>query len=162
MRHRKAHRKLGRTASHRKALVSNVATSLFEHKQVRTTTIKAKEIRKKVDKLITFAKSGTVADRRQVLRIIRNKKIVRSLFDEIAPTYKDRNGGYTRVIKLGRRRGDGAELALLELVGFEGVMLDKQKAREDRQEKKKKKADEAAKAEKAEKAEQEAAAATSD
>ena len=143
MRHRKAHRKLGRTTSHRKALVSNVASSLFEHKQIRTTTIKAKEIRKTVDKLITFAKSGTLADRRQVLRTIRDKKVVRSLFNDIAPTFQNRDGGYTRVVKLGRRRGDGAEMALLELVGYEGVFLTKQQqkeaAKESKAEKKSKK-----------------------
>lgn len=143
MRHKKAHKKLGRTPSHRKALISNVATSLFEHKQVRTTTVKAKEVRRTVDKLITFAKSGTLADRRQVLRTIRQKAVVKSLFTEIAPTYKGRNGGYTRVIKLGRRRGDGAEMALLELVGFEGVALEKQQKAEEKADQKRQKEEKA-------------------
>jgi len=134
MRHRKAHKKLGRTASHRKALISNLATSLFLHKQIRTTTVKAKEARKSIDKLITFAKRGDIADRRQVLKIIRDKKVVRSLFDEIAPIFKERNGGYTRVIKLGKRRGDAAEMALLELVGFEDVAMSKQEAKAKRKE----------------------------
>lgn len=129
MRHRKDNKKLGRTVSHRNALISNMATSLFEHKQIKTTTTKAKEIRRTVDKMITFAKNGSLADRRQVLRIIRDKKIVKHIFDEIAPTYQKRDGGYTRVIKLGRRRGDGAEMAILELVGFEGAVLEKTKAR---------------------------------
>ncbi len=107
-------------------MLANVAAALFEHKHIRTTTVKAKEVRSTVERLITFAKKGSLADRRQVLRTIRDKKIVRSLFDEIAPTYKDRNGGYTRVIKLGRRRGDAAEMAVLELVGYEGVAIEKQ------------------------------------
>jgi len=124
-------------------LISNVATSLFEHKQVRTTTVKAKEVRRTVDKLITFAKSGTLADRRQVLRTIRQKAVVKSLFTEIAPTYKGRNGGYTRVIKLGRRRGDGAEMALLELVGFEGVALEKQQKAEEKADQKRQKEEKA-------------------
>ena len=131
MRHRKAHKKLNRTASHRKALISNLATSLFENKRVRTTTVKAKEARRTIERLITFAKRGSLADRRQVLRTVRDKDVVKALFDEIAPTYQSRNGGYTRVIKLGRRRGDGAEMALLELVGYEGAVIEKQQAREE-------------------------------
>jgi len=144
MRHRKAHRKLGRTASHRKALLANLAMALLQHKQIRTTTIKAKEVRREVERLITFAKRGTLADRRQVLRRIHDRRVVKNLFDEIAPTYQDRNGGYTRIIKLGQRRGDGAELAILELVGFEGVQLEKQEAKAK---KAKKKEDEKAKSE---------------
>lgn len=136
MRHRKAHRKLGRTTSHRKAMIANSAAAVFEHKQIRTTTAKAKEVRKTVDKLITFAKSGTLADRRQVLKTIRHKAVVKNLFDEIAPTFKERNGGYTRIIKLGRRRGDATDMALLELVGFEGVAIEKQKAKEEAKAKK--------------------------
>ncbi len=137
MRHKKVNAKLNRTAAHRKALYSNVATSLFEHKQVKTTTAKAKAVRKTVDRLITFAKRGTLADRRQVLRTIHNRSIVKNLFDEIAPTYKERHGGYTRVIKLGRRKGDGAEMALLELVGYEGVLMEKHKSKEEQKSKKK-------------------------
>ncbi|MFQ5751367.1 MAG: 50S ribosomal protein L17 [bacterium] len=142
MRHRKDIKKLHRTASHRKALLANMATSLLEHKQIKTTTIKAKEVEKTVARLITFAKSGTLADRRQVLRTIRDKEIVKSLFDEIAPTFQNRNGGYTRVIKIGNRRGDGAELAILELVGFEGVQIEKQKSREVTKAKKEKQKEE--------------------
>ena len=88
MRQKKVNAKLNRTAAHRKALYSNVAISLFEHKQVKTTTAKAKAVRKTVDRLITFAKRGTLADRRQVLRTIRDRSVVKNLFDEIAPTYK--------------------------------------------------------------------------
>lgn len=140
MRHRKDNRKLGRTVSHRKALLSNLASALFEHKHVKTTTAKAKEVQRFADRLMTFAKRGSLADRRQVLRLIRDRHIVKSLFEEIAPQYKDRNGGYTRVIKLGQRRGDGAELALVELVGYEGVLVEKQKSRaEEKAEKAEKK-----------------------
>lgn len=85
MRHRKSYNKLGRNPSHRRALTSNVATALFMHKRIKTTTVKAKEIRRSVEKLVTFAKSGNLADRRQVLRKIRDKKVVKLLFDEIAP-----------------------------------------------------------------------------
>lgn len=148
MRHKKVGRKLSRTASHRKALLSNIAAALFEHKQIKTTTAKAKEASKIVEKLITFAKRGSLVDRRQVLRVIPNRHIVKSLFDEIAPSYEDRNGGYTRVIKLGRRQGDGAEMAILELVGYEGVLMEKQKSHE--QEKAKKKKEEKKKEEKQE------------
>ena len=137
MRHRKVGNKLGRTASHRRALLANLAAALFLHKQVRTTLAKAKEARRTVERLITFAKRGTLADRRQVLRVIRDRKIVKSLFDEIAPKYDGRKGGYTRVIKLGRRRGDGAEMAILELVGYEGVLMDKHKEKEEKKAKKK-------------------------
>ena len=139
MRHKKVNAKLNRTAAHRKALYSNVAICLFEHKQIKTTSAKAKAVRKTVDRLITFAKRGTLADRRQVLRTIRDKSVVKNLFDEIAPTYKERHGGYTRIIKLGRRKGDGAEMALLELVGYEGVLMEKYKSKEEDKTKKKEK-----------------------
>lgn len=138
MRHRKTNAKLNRTVGHRKALYANVASSLFEHKQIKITTAKAKAIRKTVEHLITFAKRGSLADRRQVLRTIRDKRIVKTLFEDIAPTYSDRNGGYTRIIKLGRRKGDGAEMALLELVGYEGVLVDKHQSKEDAKAKKEK------------------------
>lgn len=136
MRHRKDHKKLGRTVGHRNALIGNMTTSLLEHKQIKTTTAKAKEIRRAAEKIITFAKRGTLADRRHVLRIIRDKKVVRNLFEEIAPSFKQRNGGYTRVVKLGRRRGDGAEMAILELIGFEGAVLEKSKSRAEEKAKK--------------------------
>ncbi len=138
MRHRKVVKKLSRTASHRKALLANLATSLFEHKQIKTTTIKAKAVKKTVDRLITFAKKGTLADRRQILKKIHDKTVVRNLIDEIAPTFQNRNGGYTRVIKIGKRRGDGAELAILEMVGFEEVQIEKQKSFEESKAKKQK------------------------
>lgn len=119
MRHAKRGRKLGRTASHKKALLNNLATSLFTHGSIRTTYAKAKELRSMAERMITFAKRGDLHARRQVLRRIRNQVVVAKLFDEIAPTFADRNGGYTRVLKLGPRRGDSVEMCLIELVGDE-------------------------------------------
>lgn len=129
MRHRRSGRKLNRTTSHRKAMLANMVTSLVEHKKIKTTLAKAKEARSVIERLITFAKKGDLTARRQVLRTIRDKEIVKILFDEIAPQFDERNGGYTRIIKLGQRAGDGASLAYLELVGYEGVKKDKKKAK---------------------------------
>ncbi|MBD3289958.1 50S ribosomal protein L17 [candidate division KSB1 bacterium] len=134
MRHRHSGRKLNRTTSHRKAMISNMATSLVEHKKIKTTVARAKEARRIIERLITFAKKGDLAARRQVLKIIRDKEAVKILFDEIAPQYEDRNGGYTRIVKLGQRLGDGASLAYLELVGFEGVRKEKKKKKEKEKE----------------------------
>ena len=136
MRHLKSGRKLGRTASHRKALLANLATEVFRHKSIVTTTPKAKEARSSVERLITFAKKGDLAARRQVLRSIRDKAVVKELFETIAPRFAERNGGYTRIIKLGSRNGDNAPLAILELVGFEGVKTERlEKRRQERKEK---------------------------
>ncbi len=125
MRHLKSGRKLGRTASHRKATLANLATALLEHKSIVTTTPKAKEARSTVERLITFAKKGDIASRRQVLRTIRDKKLVKNLFENIAPKYAERNGGYTRIIKIGNRKGDNAHLAIFELVGYENLKAEK-------------------------------------
>ncbi|MBN1541199.1 50S ribosomal protein L17 [candidate division KSB1 bacterium] len=142
MRHLKSGRKLGRTASHRKALLTNLATEVFRHKSIVTTTPKAKEARSSIERLITFAKKGDLAARRQVLRSIRDKAIVKELFETIAPKYAERNGGYTRIIKIGHRNGDNASLAILELVGFEGVKAQRlEKQRQDRKEREKKAAE---------------------
>ncbi|KPJ54299.1 50S ribosomal protein L17 [candidate division TA06 bacterium DG_24] len=119
MRHRKDGNRLGRTSAHRKAMLENLVTALFEHERVRTTDAKAKEARRVAERLITRARDGSLASRRVVLRSLRDKKVVRKLFEEIAPRYEGRNGGYTRIIKLGRRRGDGASVSILELVGYE-------------------------------------------
>jgi large subunit ribosomal protein L17 len=119
MRHRKKGRKLNRTTSHRKALVRNLANQLMEHKEIKTTTEKAKFARIKVEKLITLAKKGDLHHRRLVFGFLRHKSSVKILFDEIAPAFEERKGGYTRVLKLGRRAGDGASMSLLQLVGFE-------------------------------------------
>jgi large subunit ribosomal protein L17 len=112
-------RKLGRTTSHKKALLRNLANQLFEHKEIRTTTAKAKEARSKVERLITYAKKGQLHHRRLAFAFLRNKQSIDVLFDEIAPVYSERQGGYTRIVKLGRRSGDGAEISLLQLVDFE-------------------------------------------
>lgn len=119
MRHRKDGNRLGRTSAHRKAMLENLVTSLFEHERVRTTDAKAKEARRLAERLITRAREGSLASRRVVLRSVRNRAVVRKLFDEIAPRYEGRDGGYTRIVKLGQRRGDAASLSILELVGYE-------------------------------------------
>ncbi|MBN2071536.1 MAG: 50S ribosomal protein L17 [Candidatus Krumholzibacteriota bacterium] len=116
MRHRQDHRKLNRTASHRKAMLSNMVTSLFDKERITTTTAKAKEASRLAERMITFARRGDLAARRHVARTIRNPRVLQKLFDEIGPRFASRNGGYTRVLKLGVRRGDAAETALLELL----------------------------------------------
>ncbi|OQX96158.1 50S ribosomal protein L17 [candidate division KSB1 bacterium 4572_119] len=140
MRHRKAFNKLNRTASHRKALLSNLATQLIMYKKIRTTAVKAKAVRPVVEKIITAAKKGSLAARRQVLKTVKDKKVVKELFDEIAPTFQTRQGGYTRIVKLGRRLGDGAEMVFFELVGFEGVRKEKKTKDSKKTEKKKEEA----------------------
>lgn len=119
MRHRKDGRKLGRTASHRKAMLANMAANLFLHKQIRTTHPKALETRSYVEALITKAKKGDIHSRRMVLKLIPHKDVVKILFDEIAPQYADRQGGYTRIIKLGQRKNDAANVSILSLVDFD-------------------------------------------
>jgi len=119
MRHAKKGRKLGRTHSHRKAMFGNMAANLFKHKQIRTTTQKAKEARKVVEKLITLGKRGDLHARRRALKVLPTKGDVDRLFHDIAPQYEDREGGYTRIVKLGRRDGDAAQVAILELVDFQ-------------------------------------------
>jgi large subunit ribosomal protein L17 len=119
MRHRKAGKRLGRTTSHRAAMLRNMVTSLFEHERIVTTTPKAKELRKLADHLMTLAKRGDLHARRQALAVIRSKKIVAKLFDEMKNDYMDRNGGYTRIIKTGSRIGDAASMAIIELVNYQ-------------------------------------------
>jgi large subunit ribosomal protein L17 len=119
MRHRKAGKRLGRTTSHRAAMLRNMVTSLFEHERIVTTTPKAKELRKLADHLMTLAKRGDLHARRQALAVIRSKKIVAKLFDEMKNDYMDRNGGYTRIIKTGSRIGDAASMAVIELVNYQ-------------------------------------------
>lgn len=121
MRHGKRGRKLGRTASHKKAMLNNMATSLFDNGKVRTTLPKAKELRGVAERLISFAKRGDLHARRQVLRRIQNKVVLTKLFEEIGPSFADRDGGYTRILKLGPRRGDSSELCLIELVGDDAI-----------------------------------------
>jgi len=116
MNHRKNARKLGRTSAHRKALFRNMVTSLLEHEQIRTTDAKAKELRGVAERMITLGKKGTLHARRQALRTIRSKDVTSKLFDVLADRYRDRAGGYTRVVKLGQRPGDAAPMAIIELV----------------------------------------------
>ncbi|MEM1390538.1 MAG: 50S ribosomal protein L17 [Pseudomonadota bacterium] len=116
MRHGIAHRKLNRTASHRKAMFANMAASLIEHEQIVTTLPKAKEMKPFMDKLITLAKKGDLHARRQAISKVRDKDAVKKLFDVFGERYKDRNGGYTRVLKAGFRYGDNAPRAVIELV----------------------------------------------
>ena len=116
MRHKKLGRKLSRKTSHRKALMANLASALITHKKIRTTDAKAKELRRFVEPLITFAKKGDLHSRRQVLKKIPHKPIVKELFDNIAPECLNRNGGYTRIIKLGFRDNDCAPVSLIEFV----------------------------------------------
>lgn len=126
MRHRKAGRKLKRTASHRKALLISLSTALLKHKKIQTTLAKAKEARSFVEKIITKAKNAVATEgdkknihaRREVARYIKDRQVVKELFTDIAPKVVNRPGGYTRVVKLGQRHGDGAEIAILELVDY--------------------------------------------
>jgi len=115
MRHLKAGRKLNRSASHRRALFRNLVTALLDRECIRTTDAKAKEIRRLTDRMITLGKRGTLADRRRALSFVRSRGVVKKLFDEIAPRFKGRAGGYTRVIKIGIRHGDAAPISVIEL-----------------------------------------------
>ncbi len=119
MRHRKAGRKLNRTTSHRLMMLRNMTTSLFEHERIETTEAKAKELRRLAERLITLGKRGDLHARRQALMIINSKKVVQKLFNEIAPRFQERNGGYTHIFKTRNRPGDGAALAIIELIPAE-------------------------------------------
>lgn len=116
MRHRRAGRKLNRTSTHRKAMLSNMAASLFIHEQISTTLPKAKELRRVADKMITLGKRGTLHARRRAYGLLRDEASVGKLFGALAERYKERSGGYTRVIKAGFRYGDNAPMAVIELV----------------------------------------------
>lgn len=116
MRHNIKHRHLGRNSAHRKALFKNLSNSLIEHEQIKTTTPKAKELRVIVEKLITLAKEDTLSAKKTILAKLQNKELVTKLFTEIKERYKDRKGGYTSIIKAGFRKGDCAEMSIIELV----------------------------------------------
>ena len=116
MRHRKKGKELSRTATHRKALLRNLATSLFRHERIETTTAKAKELRPYAERLITLARRGDVHSRRLAGRKIQDREVLGKLFKDIAPRFGERPGGYTRILKLGHRKGDAAEMSLIELV----------------------------------------------
>ncbi|MBN2199377.1 MAG: 50S ribosomal protein L17 [Candidatus Aminicenantes bacterium] len=120
-------RKLGRTTAHRTALLRNLVTSFLEKERVRTTLAKAKEARPLAEKMITLAKSGTLQSRRLALSFVRKESAVKKLFDDLGPRFSERPGGYSRIVRLGPRPGDGADMAMLELVGSEFVKKVKKK-----------------------------------
>jgi large subunit ribosomal protein L17 len=118
VRHRKAGRKLGRDAAHRKALYANLAVGLIEHGRIKTTEAKAKEVRPIVEEMITLGKRGDVAAQRHAVAFLRSKEAAHKLFADVAPRFADRPGGYTRIVKIGPRPGDAAQMAYLELVDY--------------------------------------------
>lgn len=122
MRHNVKGRKLGRTASHRKATLSSLITSLLKYKRIKTTLAKAKETRGFAEKLITKARKGDLHAKKQVMDVIKDKEVVKELFSDIIPKIGDRAGGYTRVVKLGHRMGDAAQMAIIELVDYNEVV----------------------------------------
>jgi len=141
--------RLGGSSSHQKALLANLATSLFEHGRIKTTEPKARALRPYAEKLITHAKKGTLHNRREVMKKIRDKDVVHTLFAEIGPFYADRNGGYTRIIKVEPRKGDNAPMAVIELVREKTVTSEANRARRAAASKAAKKAAPEAKAEEA-------------
>ena len=118
MRHRRAGRKLGRDAAHRRALYANLAGALIEHGRIKTTQAKAKEVRPIAEQMITLARRGDLAARRKAISYLRSPDVVHKLFAEVAPRFADRPGGYSRIVKLGARQGDAAEMVYLELVDY--------------------------------------------
>ena len=126
MRHQKKTIKLGRTAAHRKALLANQVCSLIAHQRVKTTLAKAKAVRPLAEKMVTFGKNGSLHARRMALSTLRQKEAVKKLFDEIAPRSADRNGGYTRIVKLGQRKSDSASMAFIEWVDAAQVIEEKE------------------------------------
>lgn len=137
MRHRVKGRKFNRTESHRKALMKALATSLFRHKRIKTTLAKAKEARSFAETLITKARRNDLHSRRQVISALQNKDAANELFGDIVQKVGDRPGGYTRVVKLGNRKGDAAEMAILELVDYNEVMRAKEEEKKEQKEVKK-------------------------
>ena len=116
MNHNKTYRKLGRRADHRKAMLKNLTISLLSAEKIETTVTRAKELRKFAERMITFGKKNTLASRRNAFAFLRNEEVVAKIFNELAPKYAERNGGYTRIIKTSVRKGDSAEMAIIELV----------------------------------------------
>ncbi len=119
MRHNKSGRRLGRNSSHRKAMLRNMVTSLLDQEKITTTDARAKEVRKLAEKMITLGKKGDLHARRQALSVVQDKKVVAKLFDRLAPRYAERNGGYTRIMKVGNRAGDNAPVSIIEFVEHE-------------------------------------------
>src|SRR5262245_16958004 len=138
MRHLKAGRKLSRSDTHRWAMLRNMVTSLFDKNRIRTADAKAKEARPLAERMITFAKRGGLHARRQVLRFVTREDIVEKLFVTIGPSFKDRAGGYTRILKVGRRRGDAAPLSILELVNAPEAEVKEEADEKDKKKGKKK------------------------
>jgi large subunit ribosomal protein L17 len=118
VRHRRSGRKLGRDASHRKALYANLTSALIEHGRIKTTVAKAKEVRPVAEQMITLGRRGGVPARRQALKFLRSQDVVHKLFSDVGPRFADREGGYSRIVRIGPRLGDAAEMAYLELVDF--------------------------------------------
>src|SRR5512137_203610 len=145
MRHLKAGRKLGRTSSHRLASMRNMVTSLLQHEKIETTDAKAKELRPLTEKMVTLGKRGDLHARRLAMRVIRDESVAKKLFDDIAPRFKDRAGGYTRILKVGRRHGDNAPVSIIELVVLGKHIEEKKLARETKAKAKKEKKKEAGK-----------------
>ena len=135
MRHRVAHRKLGRTTQHRMSLLRNLAASLFIHERISTTLAKAKELRPFAEKLITLSKKDSLHARRRALQVMVHQDAVAKLFRDLSARFADRPGGYTRILKLGRRKGDGAEMAFIELVDFAFTPTKEAPARDSKKEK---------------------------
>jgi large subunit ribosomal protein L17 len=147
MRHLKSGRKLNRSSSHRRALFRNMVTSLLQHEHLQTTDAKAKELRRWVDRMVTLGKRGTLHARRQALAFVRSRTVVAKLFDDIAPRFSTRPGGYTRITKLGIRRGDAAPISLIELTERgDRARSEAEKKRERRRRAQQKKDEQAAKA----------------
>lgn len=138
-------RKLGRTTDHRMSMLKGLVTLLLEKGRIETTVTRAKEVSALADKMITLGKANTLASRKQAIAFITKEDVVRKLFSQIAPLYDDRNGGYTRVLKTGPRRGDGAEMAIIELVDAESVYTTREEAAAKNEEKEKKASKKAAK-----------------
>ena len=142
-------RKLGRTTDHRMSMLRGQVTYLLEKGRIETTVTRAKEVKALADKMVTLGKTGTLAAKRQAMTFITVESVVKKLFDTIAPSFADKNGGYTRVLRIGPRRGDAAELAIVELIGFEPKPEDDKKTKKAAKKAEKTEEAEAPKAEKA-------------
>ncbi len=134
MRHRVKSKKLGRSSTHRKAMVASLVCGLIEQKRIRTSLQKARQARSLAEKMVTFGKKGTLASRREIIADLRDKKQVARLINDIVPECQDRNGGYTRIVKVGPRLGDGAEMAILEWVSI--AAPNRKKPKKDKKDKK--------------------------
>ncbi len=134
MRHRRSGRKLGRDASHRKALYANLTGALIEHGRIKTTAAKAKEVKPVAEQMITLGRRGGVHARRQALAYLRSQDVVHKLFSDVGPRFADRQGGYSRIVRIGPRPGDAAEMVYLELVDFSPEPAAPRRRRAERQE----------------------------